>query len=78
MALFISESTPFILKFITFINNFIKEFEILTLYGTKHLSFNLHSNLHLPEQFANHDPLHNGAILTNKAEFFLKFMIKYI
>ena len=37
------------------INSFVGEFE--TLYGSKNVSFNIHSNVHLPDQVARFGPL---------------------
>jgi len=37
------------------INSFVGEFE--TLYGSKNVSFNIHSNVHLPDQVARFCPL---------------------
>ena len=38
------------------INSFLDEFPYL--YGTRNLSYNMHANIHLPEQVKLHGPLH--------------------
>jgi len=38
------------------INSFLDEFP--RLYGTRNLSYNMHANIHLPEQVKLHGPLH--------------------